>query len=120
MAAVLPVINAICESASFTFSPGNTAPPLIPGLPPEFMQAIVNQVTQQAVAMAAAASGGQQATQGSSVSAGETAPNAPQARVVITQPFSPMNTQPSVGSRGATINVRATVPPAGGQQPVQV
>uniref|UniRef100_A0A8C2HQV5 BCL2-associated athanogene 6 n=1 Tax=Cyprinus carpio TaxID=7962 RepID=A0A8C2HQV5_CYPCA len=36
---------------------------IIPGLPPEFMQAIVHQVTQQAMAMANAASTGQQGQQ---------------------------------------------------------
>ncbi|XP_048882915.1 large proline-rich protein BAG6 isoform X2 [Brienomyrus brachyistius] len=81
------------QTAAGTGQTGTTTPPLIPGLPPEFMQAIVNQVTQQAVAMATAASGGQQATQGSSS---------------------------NVGGRGATINIRATVPPTGGQQPVQM
>nr|XP_023658368.1 large proline-rich protein BAG6-like isoform X2 [Paramormyrops kingsleyae] len=81
------------QTGAGTGQTGTAAPPLIPGLPPEFMQAIVNQVTQQAVAMAAAASGGQQATQGSSS---------------------------NFGSRGATINIRATVPPTGGQQPVQM
>ncbi|KAJ8354521.1 hypothetical protein SKAU_G00220880 [Synaphobranchus kaupii] len=76
------------------------APPVhIPGLPPEFMQAIVHQITQQAVAMATAASAGQQGQQaatdpGASTNAATTTPTAPphppQARVVITRPsFAP-------------------------------
>ncbi|XP_048848542.1 large proline-rich protein BAG6 isoform X2 [Brienomyrus brachyistius] len=102
---------------------GTTSPIHIPGLPPEFMQAIVHQISQQAVAMAAAASAGQQ--QASSGSAAGTdsaappppAPNPPQARVVITRPsFSPRIPQPTLGARGTTINLRATVPPNGGQQ----
>ncbi|XP_060800222.1 large proline-rich protein BAG6 [Neoarius graeffei] len=43
------------QNAAGTGQPGTT-PIQIPGLPPEFMQAIVNQVTQQAMAMANAAS----------------------------------------------------------------
>ncbi|KAI1886104.1 hypothetical protein AGOR_G00210580 [Albula goreensis] len=100
----------------------------IPGLPPEFMQAIVHQITQQAVAMAAAASGGQQgqtATSDPSTGANTTTPTAPphppQARVVITRPsFAPHVPQSNLGTRGATINVRAAVPPSAGQQPGQM
>ncbi|GAA6088865.1 large proline-rich protein BAG6 isoform X1 [Tachysurus ichikawai] len=48
------------QNGAGTEQPGTT-PIHIPGLPPEFMQAIVNQVTQQAMSMAnaAAAGGGQ-------------------------------------------------------------
>uniref|UniRef100_A0A9J8BPU3 BCL2-associated athanogene 6 n=1 Tax=Cyprinus carpio carpio TaxID=630221 RepID=A0A9J8BPU3_CYPCA len=73
-----------------------SAPPTvqIPGLPPEFMQAIVHQVTQQAMAMANAASTGQQGQQttppAANVGSGSTPapmpPYPPQARVVFTRP----------------------------------
>ncbi|XP_032390750.1 large proline-rich protein BAG6 isoform X2 [Etheostoma spectabile] len=76
------------------------------GLPPEFMQAIVQQISQQAAAMAAAASTGNPAQ----------STHPAQARVVITRP-SPSIPQP-VGTRGTTINLRATVPTAA-QQPGQ-
>uniref|UniRef100_A0AAY4DJT8 Large proline-rich protein BAG6 n=1 Tax=Denticeps clupeoides TaxID=299321 RepID=A0AAY4DJT8_9TELE len=89
----------------------------VPGLPPEFMQAIVHQISQQAVAMAAAASAGHQGPQ-QAPSNGEPPAPQPQARVVITRPsFSPRIPQPT--TRGATINLRATVPPSPGQQPGQ-
>ncbi|XP_060760698.1 large proline-rich protein BAG6 isoform X2 [Neoarius graeffei] len=103
-----------------------SAPPVhIPGLPPEFMQAIVHQISQQAVAMATAASTGHHGHQ-----SGTPAPNAPngdtpavppppQARVVITRPtFTPRIPQPA-GTRAATINLRSSVPPTTGQQPAQ-
>ncbi|XP_070777328.1 large proline-rich protein BAG6 [Enoplosus armatus] len=99
----------------------------LPGLPPEFMQAIVHQISHQAAAMAAAASAGHPAQMapgpGSTPSAEGTAspqpPHPAQARVVITRPsFSPRVPQP-VGTRGTTINLRATVPTAG-QQPGQM
>ncbi|XP_023665483.2 large proline-rich protein BAG6 isoform X2 [Paramormyrops kingsleyae] len=101
---------------------GTTSPVHIPGLPPEFMQAIVHQISQQAVAMAAAASAGQQQTSSGSAAGTDSAapppaPHPPQARVVITRPsFSPRIPQPTLGTRGTTINLRATVPPSGGQQ----
>lgn len=97
---------------------GTTAPIHIPGLPPEFMQAIMHQISQQAVAMATAASAGQQqGTAGTSAQSGEgPAPLPPQARVVITRPsLSPRVPQP-MSTRGTTINLRATVPPSAGQQ----
>ncbi|XP_062342976.1 large proline-rich protein BAG6 isoform X1 [Osmerus eperlanus] len=115
-------------------APGQQNPPVagqpgavpmhIPGLPPEFMQAIVHQISHQAAAMAAAASAGHP---GQPPAAPGPVPNPeaptpsqqPQARVVITRPpFSPHIPQP-VGTRGATINLRATAPPAAGQQPGQ-
>uniref|UniRef100_A0A8P4G529 Large proline-rich protein BAG6 n=1 Tax=Dicentrarchus labrax TaxID=13489 RepID=A0A8P4G529_DICLA len=105
--------------------PGVT-PVHFPGLPPEFMQAIVHQISHQAAAMAAAASASHSAQMvpgpGSTPSAEGTAspqpPHPPQARVVITRPsFSPRIPQP-VGTRGTTINLRAAVPTAG-QQPGQ-
>uniref|UniRef100_A0A667X9E0 Large proline-rich protein BAG6 n=1 Tax=Myripristis murdjan TaxID=586833 RepID=A0A667X9E0_9TELE len=107
--------------------PGAT-PVHIPGLPPEFMQAIVHQISHQAAAMAAAASAGHSgqmpAGPDSTASTEGAAPSQPphpaQARVVITRPsFSPRIPQP-VGARGTTINLRATVPPTAGQQPGQV
>ncbi|XP_044191422.1 large proline-rich protein BAG6 isoform X1 [Thunnus albacares] len=105
--------------------PGVT-PVHFPGLPPEFMQAIVHQISHQAAAMAAAASAGHpaQTVSGPSsipIAEGTASPQPPhpaQARVVITRPsFSPRIPQP-VGTRGTTINLRATVPTAG-QQPRQ-
>uniref|UniRef100_A0A671T9M9 Large proline-rich protein BAG6 n=1 Tax=Sinocyclocheilus anshuiensis TaxID=1608454 RepID=A0A671T9M9_9TELE len=62
-----------------------TAPIHVPGLPPEFMQAIIHQISQQAVAMATAASAGhqgqQQGTAGTGAqSADSPAPLPPQAR----------------------------------------
>uniref|UniRef100_A0A8B9KPD4 Large proline-rich protein BAG6 n=1 Tax=Astyanax mexicanus TaxID=7994 RepID=A0A8B9KPD4_ASTMX len=112
-----------------------TTPPLhIPGLPPEFMQAIVHQISQQAAAMATAASAGHHGQQTSATgpaaqngeapaaaasAAAPPPPPPPQARVVITRPsFSPRIPQPT-GTRGTTINLRATVPPTAGQQPGQ-
>ncbi|XP_016339720.1 large proline-rich protein BAG6-like isoform X4 [Sinocyclocheilus anshuiensis] len=100
---------------------GTTAPIHVPGLPPEFMQAIIHQISQQAVAMATAASAGhqgqQQGTAGTGAqSADSPAPLPPQARVVITRPtLSPRIPQP-MSTRGTTINLRATVPPSAGQQ----
>ncbi|KAI2656379.1 Large proline-rich protein BAG6 [Labeo rohita] len=107
------------------------APPTvqIPGLPPEFMQAIVHQVTQQAMAMANAASTGQQGQQttppAANVGSGSTPapmpPYPPQARVVFTRPsFTHRMASPAFTTRGATINLRAAVPPMMGQQPGQV
>uniref|UniRef100_A0A667XJG4 Large proline-rich protein BAG6 n=1 Tax=Myripristis murdjan TaxID=586833 RepID=A0A667XJG4_9TELE len=79
--------------------PGQPATPVhIPGLPPEFMQAIVHQISHQAAAMAAAASAGHSgqmpAGPDSTASTEGAAPSQPphpaQARVVITRPsFSP-------------------------------
>ncbi|XP_056154160.1 large proline-rich protein BAG6 [Lampris incognitus] len=103
--------------------PGTT-PIHIPGLPPEFMQAIVHQISNQAAAMAAAASAGQvgqmPSSFGSTPNAEGTAPAQPpqpaQARVVITRPsFSPHIPQP-VGTRGTTINLGVAAPPTVGQQ----
>uniref|UniRef100_A0A8C2JFP6 BCL2-associated athanogene 6 n=1 Tax=Cyprinus carpio TaxID=7962 RepID=A0A8C2JFP6_CYPCA len=107
------------------------APPTvqIPGLPPEFMQAIVHQVTQQAMAMANAASTGQQGQQttppAANVGTGSTPPPMPpyppQARVVFTRPsFTHRMASPTFTPRGATINLRTAVPPMMGQQPGQV
>ncbi|XP_066515204.1 large proline-rich protein BAG6 isoform X2 [Hoplias malabaricus] len=128
------------QNAAGTTQPGTT-PIQIPGLPPEFMQAIVNQVTQQAMAMANAATSGQQGQQtptpgtgsagtgsastgsagtgaaGVGPTASTTAPNPPQARVVFTlPPFTHRMANPSFTTRGATINLRAAVPPTMGQQ----
>uniref|UniRef100_A0A8C8II18 Large proline-rich protein BAG6 n=1 Tax=Oncorhynchus tshawytscha TaxID=74940 RepID=A0A8C8II18_ONCTS len=106
-------------------------PVQIAGLPPEFMQAIVHQISQQAAAMATAAATGHPGQPGVGIpgttpSSDTSAPPHPHgplppgARVVITHPsFSPHIPQP-VGTRGTTINLRASVPPAGGQQNLQV
>ncbi|XP_076864622.1 large proline-rich protein BAG6 isoform X2 [Brachyhypopomus gauderio] len=99
-----------------------TPPIHIPGLPPEFMQAIVHQISQQAAAMATAASASHQPGAPPPAAQhveGQAAPPPPQARVVITRPsFTPRVPQPA-GTRAATINLRAAVPPTGGQQPGQ-
>uniref|UniRef100_A0A9J7Z7G0 BCL2-associated athanogene 6 n=1 Tax=Cyprinus carpio carpio TaxID=630221 RepID=A0A9J7Z7G0_CYPCA len=116
------------QNAAGTGQPG--APPTvqIPGLPPEFMQAIVHQVTQQAMAMANAASTGQQGQQttppAANVGTGSTPPPMPpyppQARVVFTRPsFTHRMASPTFTPRGATINLRTAVPPMMGQQPGQ-
>ncbi|XP_028452460.1 large proline-rich protein BAG6 [Perca flavescens] len=108
---VMMQMNIDGEAAAGSQVPGqpNNTGTGQPGLPPEFMQAIVQQISQQAAAMAAAASAGHPAQP----------PNPAQgARVVITRPsFSPSIPQP-VGTRGTTINLRATVPIAA-QQPGQ-
>ncbi|XP_042362396.1 LOW QUALITY PROTEIN: large proline-rich protein BAG6 [Plectropomus leopardus] len=133
---VMMQMNLDGESAAGSQAPGQPnaagtgqpgAPPIhFPGLPPEFMQAIVHQISHQAAAMATAASTGHPAqvgsVPGSTPSTEGTAPPQPphpaQARVVITRPsFSPRIPQP-VGTRGTTINLRATVPTAA-QQPGQ-
>ncbi|XP_041081704.1 large proline-rich protein BAG6-like isoform X2 [Polyodon spathula] len=79
----------------------------IPGLPAEFMQAIVHQITQQAVSMATAASSGQQVP----------GFQPPPARVVITRPtFTPR--PPNMTPRPANVNLRAPQPgQPGAQQP---
>ncbi|XP_010871520.2 large proline-rich protein BAG6 isoform X2 [Esox lucius] len=104
-----------------TAHPGAT-PVHIPGLPPEFMQAIVHQISQQAAAMAAAAAAGQPGvgtTPGSDPSAPPHSTLPPGARVVITRPsFSPQVPQP-VGTRGTSVNLGASVPPAGGEPNLQ-
>uniref|UniRef100_A0A8C1KC27 Large proline-rich protein BAG6 n=1 Tax=Cyprinus carpio TaxID=7962 RepID=A0A8C1KC27_CYPCA len=74
---------------------GTTTPIHVPGLPPEFMQAIMHQISQQAVAMATAASvghqGQQQDTAGSGAqSADSPAPPPPQARVGNPMTSSPL------------------------------
>ncbi|KAG7225356.1 hypothetical protein INR49_027339 [Caranx melampygus] len=133
---VMMQMNIDGESAAGSQVPGQpnaagpgqpgVAPVHFPGLPPEFMQAIVHQISHQAAAMAAAASAGhpeQMASSPGSTASAEAAasqqpPHPAQARVVITRPsFSPRIPQP-VGTRGTTINLRATVPTAS-QQPGQ-
>ncbi|KAG9264976.1 large proline-rich protein BAG6-like isoform X2 [Astyanax mexicanus] len=131
-------------NAAGTGQPGVAPNIQIPGLPPEFMQAIVNQVTQQAMAMASAASAGQQGQQiptpgtgpaapgtagtgpaapgpaGTGPAAPPMPPNPAQARVVFTlPPFAHRMATPSFTTRGTTINLRAAVPPTMGQQPGQ-
>ncbi|XP_067365854.1 large proline-rich protein BAG6 isoform X2 [Channa argus] len=120
---VMMQMNIDGESPAGSQIPGhsNAAGPGQPGLPPEFMQAIVHQISHQAAAMAAATSMGHPAQvvfgSGSTPSAEPTAsqqpPHPAQTRVVITRPsFSPRIPQP-VGTRAATINLRATAPTAG-------
>ncbi len=93
------------------------------------MQAIVHQVTQQAMAMANGASTGQQGQQttppaanvGSGSTPGPVPPYPPQARVVFTRPsFTHRMANPTFTTRGPTINLRAAVPPMMGQQQGQV
>ncbi|XP_054873951.1 large proline-rich protein BAG6 isoform X4 [Amphiprion ocellaris] len=130
---VMMQMNINGESAAASRGPGQpnvagpgqpgAAPAHFPGLPPEFMQAIVHQMSHQAPVMAAAASAGHPAQMMSgadSMPSTEAAasPLSPQGRMVITRPsFSPRIPQP-VATRGTTINLRATVPTAG-QQPGQ-
>ncbi|XP_056597789.1 large proline-rich protein BAG6 isoform X2 [Triplophysa dalaica] len=95
---------------------GTSAPLHVPGLPPEFMQAIMHQISQQAAAMTSAASAGQLGQQQGTGGAQGTVPPPPQARVIITRPSLSPRVPQSAGTRGTTINVRATVPPSAGQQ----
>uniref|UniRef100_A0AAY4ELX3 Large proline-rich protein BAG6 n=1 Tax=Denticeps clupeoides TaxID=299321 RepID=A0AAY4ELX3_9TELE len=98
---------------------GTTTSVHIPGLPPEFMQAIVHQVTQQAMDMANAAAASNLQAFAPSSAPPPTAPPT-QARVVFTRPsFTQRVPNPNFTSRGATFNVRAAVPPSVGQQPGQ-
>ncbi|XP_047460724.1 large proline-rich protein BAG6 [Mugil cephalus] len=121
---VMMQMNLDGESAAGSQAPGQpnvtgheqsgATPAHFPGLPPEFMQAIVHQISHQAAAMSA--STGHPA--GPEEAASQQSPHAAQGRVVITQPsFSPHVPQ-SMATRGTTINLRATVPTAG-QQPGQ-
>uniref|UniRef100_A0A3Q0T9D8 Large proline-rich protein BAG6 n=1 Tax=Amphilophus citrinellus TaxID=61819 RepID=A0A3Q0T9D8_AMPCI len=111
-------------NAAASGQPGAT-PAHFTGLSPEFMQAVVHQTSHQAAAMTAAASAGHLTHM---ISGSDSTPSAEaaaspqphrtpvQSRVVITRPsLSPRITQ-SMGTRGATINLRAT----GVQQPGQV
>lgn len=119
------ILKDLFFKMTLSLYPGLT-PVHFPGLPPEFMQAIVHQISHQAAAMAAAASAGHPAqmvsgpasTPNAEATAFSQPPHPAQARVVITRPsFSPRIPQP-MGTRGATINLRATVPT--GPQPGQV
>ncbi|XP_034561212.1 large proline-rich protein BAG6 isoform X2 [Notolabrus celidotus] len=123
---VMMQMNLDGESAAGAHTTGQAHAAGTPqtGLPPEFMQAIVHQISQQAAVMAAAASGGPppHITPGSGSAPEGTTPPQPahptQARVVITRPsFSP-RLPPPAGTRGTTINLRATVPPAGQAPPL--
>uniref|UniRef100_A0A674E2Q5 BCL2-associated athanogene 6 n=1 Tax=Salmo trutta TaxID=8032 RepID=A0A674E2Q5_SALTR len=116
------------ETFSYPLSPGFQMPPGVQ-MNPDFMQSIVQQIAQYTEAVAAA-TGGSTAT--SSTTGPNTptttptappppSPGAPQARVVFTRPtFAPRVPPPAFGTRGATINLRASVPPMMGQQPGQV
>ncbi|XP_069576734.1 large proline-rich protein BAG6 isoform X2 [Brachyistius frenatus] len=124
---VMMQMNIDGESAAGSQAPGQTnaagpgqpAAAHFPGLPPEFMQAIVHQISHQAAAMAAAASAGhpaQMMSDSTPSAEGPATPPAPHGRVLITRPSFPPRIPQPVGTRGTTINLRATVPTAG-QQP---
>ncbi|XP_014020752.1 large proline-rich protein BAG6 isoform X2 [Salmo salar] len=120
--------------------PGFQMPPSVQ-MNPDFMQSIVQQIAQYTEAVAAATGGAipgqplQPTPPGSTATSSTTGPNtptttptappppspgAPQARVVFTRPtFAPRVPPPAFGTRGATINLRASVPPMMGQQPGQ-
>ncbi|CAL8297161.1 unnamed protein product [Lota lota] len=131
---VMMQMNIDGDSAGGPGQPSGAAPgqpgatPIhIPGLPPEFMQAIVHQISHQAAAMAAAAAAGHSAHMAPGPAtpgpAGTGPPQQPplptQARVVITRPaFSPRGPQPT-GPHGATVDPRPTAPQAAGPQPGQ-
>ncbi|XP_029594515.1 large proline-rich protein BAG6 isoform X4 [Salmo trutta] len=122
--------------------PGFQMPPGVQ-MNPDFMQSIVQQIAQYTEAVAAATGGaipgqppqptppGSTATSSTTTTGPNTptttptappppSPGAPQARVVFTRPaFAPRIPPPVFGTRGATINLRASVPPMMGQQPGQ-
>ncbi|TRY96733.1 hypothetical protein DNTS_009601 [Danionella cerebrum] len=110
-----PMQQFVQPSSSGTGQTGAPQPNVqIPGLPPELMQAMVHQ----AIAMANAATGGQQGQQPTAPAANAATtpvpppPYPPQARVVFTRPsFTHRMSTPAFTTRGATINLRA----AGGQ-----
>uniref|UniRef100_UPI00398E484F large proline-rich protein BAG6-like isoform X2 n=1 Tax=Pristiophorus japonicus TaxID=55135 RepID=UPI00398E484F len=97
--------NASAMASSATGNPGTGAMPhiQIPGMPPEFMQTIMHQITQQAMAAVGASSG-------QPVSGFQTSP----ARVVITRPPPPppRQTQPAPGPQPG-----AQVPPGSAPGP---
>ncbi|CAB1333444.1 unnamed protein product [Coregonus sp. 'balchen'] len=125
-----------------TGQPGFQMPPGVQ-MNPDFMQSIVQQIAQYTEAVAAATGGavpgqppqptppGSTATSSTTTTGPNTptttptappppSPGAPQARVVFTRPaFAPRIPPPAFGTRGATINLRASVPPMMGQQPGQ-
>ncbi|XP_023832348.1 large proline-rich protein BAG6-like isoform X2 [Salvelinus sp. IW2-2015] len=97
-----------------TGQPGAT-PVHIPDLPPEFMQAIVHQISQQTGQPEADVPGTTSASEPSAPTHPHS-PLPPGARVVVTHPsFSPHIPQPVV----TNINLGASVPPAGGQHNLQ-
>ncbi|XP_030596195.1 large proline-rich protein BAG6 isoform X2 [Archocentrus centrarchus] len=110
-------------NAAASGQPGAT-PAHFTGLSPEFMQAVVHQTSHQAAAMTAAASAGHLTHM---ISGSDSTPSAEaaaspqphrtpvQSRVVITRPSLSPRISQSMGTRGATINLRAT----GVQQPGQ-
>uniref|UniRef100_A0A673YLM3 Large proline-rich protein BAG6 n=1 Tax=Salmo trutta TaxID=8032 RepID=A0A673YLM3_SALTR len=89
----------------------------IPDLLPEFMQAIVHQISQQTGHPGQPGAGVPGTTSSSEPSAPHPdSPLPPGARVAVTRPsFSPHIPQPVV----TNINLRASVPPAGGQHNLQ-
>uniref|UniRef100_A0A673YLL0 Large proline-rich protein BAG6 n=1 Tax=Salmo trutta TaxID=8032 RepID=A0A673YLL0_SALTR len=99
-----------------TGQPGAT-PVHIPDLLPEFMQAIVHQISQQTGHPGQPGAGVPGTTSSSEPSAPHPdSPLPPGARVAVTRPsFSPHIPQPVV----TNINLRASVPPAGGQHNLQ-
>ncbi|XP_062866255.1 large proline-rich protein BAG6 [Trichomycterus rosablanca] len=101
---------------------GSTPPVSIPGLPPEFMQTIVHQISQQAAAMATAASASQHSQQTGTSGPNREAsapPPPPQARVVITRPSFTQHVHQPTGDRATANNMRGSVPTTGSQQPGQ-
>ncbi|KAM9777054.1 large proline-rich protein BAG6 isoform 5-T5 [Syngnathus typhle] len=102
--------------------PPNATSSVQPGLPAEFMQAIVQQISHQAATVAAPpppAVSANQATRttGSAVGHEGMASSAPpaQARAIFTRPpFSPHISHP-MGTRGTSNNFRAAMPGAGQQ-----
>ncbi|KAM9468542.1 large proline-rich protein BAG6 isoform 2-T2 [Clarias gariepinus] len=116
------------QNAAGTGQTAGTAPIHIPGLPPEFMQAIVNQVTQQAMAMAnaAATQHGQQtpspATGPTPASTGPTPPGTgtTPASAGPTPPGTgpvPPGTGPTPSSTGPTPAARGPAPAGTGPMP---
>lgn len=126
---VSPSVKHSCNRYRLVFQAqtpsSDTAPPT--GLPPELMQAIVHQISQQAAVMATAASGGPSSHMTPGLvpaPEGTTTPHPhphhpTQARVIITRPSFPPRLPPPTGTRGTTINLRTTVPPAGQVTPEQ-
>lgn len=109
-------------------------PTSVGALPPDFMRNLMQQISQYAAAVATSAAttaAGQPPPNSSTTTTGPSTPTTtptapppptssgqPHARVVFTRPsFSPNIPPSAFGTRGTTINVRATMP---GQQPGQV
>ncbi|CDQ58051.1 unnamed protein product [Oncorhynchus mykiss] len=107
--------------------PGFQMPPGVQ-MNPDFMQSIVQQIAQYTEAPTPPGSTATSSTTTTGPNTPTTtptappppSPGAPQARVVFTRPaFAPRIPPPVFGTRGATINLRTSVPPMMGQQPGQ-